>query len=549
MFFLCVIILIFTVKVFTPIFDFNMDYMYIIMSRSIHYCFSIYPQHSALRKKQKMNLRANELMKFFQDIDDPIDDPNEGYNKLSTNLRWSEDNESELLSRSKIIKKYLSGFTNLTSIKYAADMIMSDMPVKDLKLLINFDATESLKIALQSVKLEKIDHDTFSKICLSQESKTLFSNLFWYLFILYFKSTAKYKKLLKNVSSELCQNYISLKYSELICNLKNYRSSKIIDNKKLINKTYTDYFFDSYPFILGESIYISFIRHFCGNDEWIINYRIRNKMISDIFELLNGIEISHICLNKHLHLLYPNGTLIPSPILWRKNTINYNLRIATTPRMHNNDRSTLNIKSNHRAQSVIMAGDRNRRSKLEFNPKRMLSTAPNNNNNMNLNINTPHNNKYPLKIWLNQQILLRNQKLENQPRKIVFLSRKLSPLYKNMLSSSTMRRGQSFTMHHVTPFCKIGGSDTIVPFVDSKLNKKIVNIQHQTQICRKRIQAQIHLSSISSSNSANNNKKTSNNDDDNNKTKSNNNDVNVDRIFSTNFAKMTLQKDTLKTVD
>eukprot|EP01083_Nonionella_stella_P270511 916135_1 len=254
--------------------------------------------------------KLEDLMKFFEDIDDPRD-KNETFNKLTTNLRWKEESE-----RQKMIKKYLSGFTSLSSISYISDMVNNDMQTKDLIYLVEFNCKDSLKIALKDVQITRFDLATYCKVFLCDDSCTIFANLFWYLFASYFKSDFSCESLISRLLSVLSQNYIKLQFTPSLQHL---------------SRTLTDYFFDSYPFVMAEAIYCSFIRHFCC-DEWIIHYRIRDRIATDLFYLFNGIQLSHICLNHHLSQLYPNGTVIPPPLSWRKRTVSYRLRKATTAR-------------------------------------------------------------------------------------------------------------------------------------------------------------------------------------------------------------------------
>eukprot|EP01083_Nonionella_stella_P270510 916133_1 len=81
------------------------------------------------------------FMKFFEDIDDPHD-KNETSNQLTTNLRWKEESE-----RQKMIKKYLSGFTSLSSISYISDMVHNEMQTKDLIYLVEFNEIQIYNIA------------------------------------------------------------------------------------------------------------------------------------------------------------------------------------------------------------------------------------------------------------------------------------------------------------------------------------------------------------------------------------------------------------------
>ena len=77
-----------------------------------------------------------------------------------------------------------------------------------------------------------------------------------------------------------------------------------------------DYFFEIYIFIVAESIYCQLIRYFSFHDKWLIDSRIRDRIVDDLYYLINGIDLSHTTRQQHLMQLYPIGTVIPAPVIF-----------------------------------------------------------------------------------------------------------------------------------------------------------------------------------------------------------------------------------------
>lgn len=496
----------------------------------------------------RVQRKCEELVHFLQDINDPFENE-DMFCKLSTNLRWNESKPNEKMSRAKIITRYLTGNSNIGCIEHVSSLIIrpSFIPC-NFKLIFKLNACECLTIALKNISLTKIDISTFSKVFLCSESEQLFKAMFWYLFVCYFIPTSaahEYHRHIRKILAQLLKNlsemFLKFQYSSIIqqnilqyeknqsqrnrtANIDDIRmesmNAKLMGNKKC-SKIFYDYFFDSYAFALSEAMYISYIRYFTI-DQWLIHYRIRHRIIDDIFYLLNGIHLSHISRTKQLNGIYPNGTLIPQPILWRDSTINIGLLCHTNKqkkRILSGKRSNLRTMSLYSPSSLSSSVTKRKIAKnftseinsssserktfskslsksklnLEKNPnliqlesydelkraKRKLSSSNSRTftvNNYDMNSNPMSSKMIPLQTWLQKQIILGDKKQKNHPTRRKFFARQISPLLAMNVSKRGIKSGECWMYHHIQPCCKYGGSDTFQTYIDSQLLSRVENI-------------------------------------------------------------------------
>ena len=388
--------------------------------------------------------KINEWIKFLNDIEDPLKDDKKN-NKLNTHQKWYLTDTS---TKNKIIKKYLFGLTNLPTVNLVSNGITKNVSLKAATQIFTFDSKECLNIVISSLKLNTniISNELFESIYLEKESCEFFRLLFWYIFYSYFiifNTEKQLDILLDKLSISLLKFNNASAMQELLKNDNNINNNKTEDRHRRL-----DYFYNTYIYCLTESLYVLFIRYFCGNT-WLVDYNLRNKILSDIYYLFNGVPISDLTQNKQFDDIFPNGTDIPKPILWNHRAITPALKSFTFQTNEINDFKSRTIMLNNKVNVNQIRTPLSKGSILVLNDEGVKNITVES-----LLANKDDENEIltPIQFWLRNKSEIKRKDKRNDVHTLIrkrFESRMLSPLVSRIIKLSGLSGNKQFIFHEV----------------------------------------------------------------------------------------------------
>ncbi|ETO34652.1 hypothetical protein RFI_02438 [Reticulomyxa filosa] len=380
--------------------------------------------------------KVSDWLRFLQDIEDT--DKNDQQLDLTTDLTWMLDNgndnikgaQSELNPMAdtnayqRILKKYLLE-SSADNLHYTINGVAEHLVSSNEKYL-RIDATEALSIGIKDAHLQK--REIIEKGILCKESRDFFIEIFWFFFISYFINEEHNQKFKKPMSRQLSITWLSLLLANEIQLFENYpytHSMSSINEEKISEKLHStsnnstttakveqksfkksknkivkrtrsgctckNYFFEIYPFVVGEALFVILIRLFSHSCEILIHPFVRNKIMDDIYEIFNGVPLSSFVREQQLLQIFPQGTVVPPPIL----------------------------------------------PTFEQNSKITISTKPGKNSSHGFH-------KLPLERWLMEEIKINNHPIARleKPGKSHISINKISPILSLHLTTSVLKQGQ-----------------------------------------------------------------------------------------------------------